>query len=650
MQRIILVVSGLLVWAGAGCIEDLNPSNEKREAALRKFGSAEELRRYLVDQAMARTNLWRGGWDGILFFQPRATMAETTGGAATDANMSAGGGSGGFSGTNLQEVGVDESDRVKSGDGHFYLLRSNRVRIVRALPADDLTEVASVPLPDTPDSLYLYGGKLIALSQSYGWYDEIAVFRGAADMAASAPSEGNANQTTVTIIDVANPADPKVEHTLKFDGLLASSRMIGSRLHLVMTTIPPLPSNPTRAALAARPLEEWLPDYKTISEDGSTGGGDVVDWSDFYYPVNPDGFSLTLVITLDVNDPAQPAASTAVVADAGTVYASPNALYVTDTSYDVNGSWREDTGVHKFDLTESGAAYVGSGLVPGHLLNQYSLGEHDGFLRMAVTVQDFGGFASETGQSTNAVYVLGEKADGSGLEVVGSLVGLAPGERIYAARFVGKRGFLVTFRQIDPLFTIDLDDPRNPKERGRLKVEGYSDYIHIMDDDHLLTIGKDAVVQGDTAWQQGVQLSIFDISDFDNPVRTHHELIGARGTESEANWNPKAFTYDPDKQVLAIPINLYVGPTQTPWDYGKYAFSGLYVYRATPTEGFTLLGRIDTGQGSPLYAWGPWYSQAYTRGIFAEESDVVYAVTDRVVVSAPLAMPSAPLDELEFTD
>jgi len=208
----------------------------------------------------------------------------------------------------------------------------------------------------------------------------------------------------------------------------------------------------------------------------------------------------------------------------------------------------------------------------------------------------------------------------------------------------------VTFRQIDPLFTIDLETPTNPKERGRLKVEGYSDYIHILDDEHLLTIGKDAAVQGGTAWQQGVQLSIFDISDFDNPVRTHHEPIGVRGTESEANWNAKAFTYYPEKKLLAIPINLYVGPTQAPWDYGKYAFSGLYVYRVTSDDGFDLLGRIDTSNGSPVYEWGPWYSQAYTRGIFAADSDVVYAVTDQVVVAAPLATPSETLDELDLTE
>jgi len=126
--------------------------------------------------------------------------------------------------------------------------------------------------------------------------------------------------------------------------------------------------------------------------------------------VNADGYGLTLIITLDVNDPSEPSESTAIVADAGTVYASMNALYVTDTSYDINGSWRENTGVHKFDLTGSGVEYAGSGLVPGHLLNQYSLGEYGGYLRMAVTVQDFDGQVAE---STNAVYVLGEKADAS---------------------------------------------------------------------------------------------------------------------------------------------------------------------------------------------------------------------------------------------
>jgi len=627
-------------------------SGQPREVGLRAFASAEQMQTYMAEQAIARLAAQGSGYTGFGAFSCAlpvpAALDLTMGTGAAPADVAAEGDAGGgdrFSTTNVQEAGVDEADVVKNDAGYLYLIKDQSVRIVRAVPAGDLQQVANIALSETPDSMYLYGERLVVLSSSGGWWrgweggiTPMVVQEGTWPDGAWA-----SEQVTVRIIDVADPAAPAELAKLEFEGRLASSRMIASKLHLVLVIVPILPASPTPEAIRSRTLEQWIPDYRITGPDAATREGDMMQWQDFYYPLSPDGYGITSVITVDVNDPTAGFTSVGISADAGTIYASREALYVTDPSY-AFGSWREETVVHKFDLTGDAAEYVGSGLVPGHLLNQYSLGESAGYLRLATTTESFA--FTETGDRTNGVYVLGEGATAGQLEIVGRVEGIAPGESIYSARFVGDRGFLVTFKKIDPLFTLDLSDPRNPRLVGTLKVPGCSDYIHLLDEDHLLTIGKDAQDVGDFAWYQGVQLSIFDVTDFANPVLLHKEIIGTRGTESEALWNPKAFNFFAPRNALAIPIDLYEGQTNGP-EYGVHTFTGLYVYRVTPADGFHLLGRISTRAVSPDAPYGSaWGWDAYTRGIFI--GDDVYAVTDQVVKSAPIETPSQVTDSLDL--
>ncbi len=206
---------------------------------------------------------------------------------------------------------------------------------------------------------------------------------------------------------------------------------------------------------------------------------------------------------------------------------------------------------------------------------------------------------------------------------MGKLENLAPGENIYSARFTGNKGFLVTFVKVDPLFTLDLSDPANPKLIGELKIPGYSDYIHPLGDNHLLTIGKDAILYESRAWYQGLQLSIFDVSGFKNPVLVHKEQIGVRGTESEALHNHKAFTYWEEKNLLAIPVRLYEHQNEqkTPQMFGTQTFSGLYIYKVHSDDGFTFMGRIASSETASQYSM---YS-SWTRGLFVNSR--IYAVT-----------------------
>ncbi|MBU0636042.1 beta-propeller domain-containing protein, partial [Candidatus Micrarchaeota archaeon] len=195
-------------------------------------------------------------------------------------------------------------------------------------------------------------------------------------------------------------------------------------------------------------------------------------------------------------------------------------------------------------------------------------------------------------------------------ERTGSLEDLAPGEQIYSARFMGKKGYLVTFKKIDPLFVIDLSDHSNPRVLGKLKIPGYSDYLHPFDETHIIGVGKHTIeaAEGDFAWYQGVKLAVFDVSDVENPKEMHQIIIGDRGTDSIALQDHKAFLFDREKELLILPITLAEIPEeikesdveQGNWpQYGEFTFQGAYVYNLSLANGFELKGRIthdETGE------------------------------------------------------
>jgi uncharacterized secreted protein with C-terminal beta-propeller domain len=202
------------------------------------------------------------------------------------------------------------------------------------------------------------------------------------------------------------------------------------------------------------------------------------------------------------------------------------------------------TQVHRFDLDGADVSYVASGSVPGHPLNQWALSEHDGDLRIATTEQDVTG----RGLSHSAVRVLRER-DGE-LREIGHVGDLGRGERIYAVRYVGDIGFVVTFRQVDPLYTIDLSDPTAPRVLGELKIPGYSAYLHPVGEELLLGIGQDADADGRTL---GAQASLFDVSDLTSPRRLDTLSLGA-GSMTPVEFDHRAFLYWPDEGVAVVPV------------------------------------------------------------------------------------------------
>lgn len=647
-----LISAALMIGlCGAVCGPPLTGTPKRRNvAALRGFGSAEELRKYLADQAAASLAAQRSStpyfW-GIIPLASPAMMASV----AEDANMGGmatgdGASSDPFSTTNIQEEGVDESDIIKNDGTYIYALTSAKIRILKAVPVGELGEVGSIEVPAGASAMYLRGKTLVVLGGVYGDYGNwsgvtTAPSIGAADIAYY--PYGGRSQATVSVYDVTNPANPAKLATTTFDGTLTDSRLIDNKLHLVLGTTPALPENPTPLSLASQPLETWLPDYQVVAGDGSVvSSGDVVGWESMFRPDDPDGYGIVTVATLDVDQPLNPPITTSITADAETIYASRDALYITDTAYSyTERASRIDTAVHKLAFAAGGTEYRASGVVPGRPLNQYSLGEFEGHLRIATNSSSFS-LIGETGG--NNVYVLGEGVGNGKLEVTGKVEGIAPGEQIYSARFVGKRGFLVTFKQIDPLFTLDLSDPANPVVVGELKVPGYSDHLQLLDENHLLSIGKDAQDMGSFAWFQGVQISLFDVTDFANPTLMDKEIIGGRGSNSEANSNPKAFNYFAAKNVLAFPMQVYTASGGGS-SYGQHEFDGLYVYRVTVANGFEYLGRIESSGGQTANGCLNAY-YGYTRGVFI--GDNVYSITERGVKTAALTDVNTLLSDLVF--
>ena len=312
----------------------------------------------------------------------------------------------------------------------------------------------------------------------------------------------------------------------------------------------------------------------------ATARGALVDCRSVRRPLRFSGLGLVSVVTVDLERGLDPIDTDAILSDGRTVYASPTSLYVATERWDArpDGSRplpETSTAIHRFDIASpTQTHYRGSGTVAGVLLNQWSLSERDGVLRVASTEQPlwWGGPRTE---SETAVTTLG--ARGGALVQLGRVGGLGKGERVYAVRFVGDIGYVVTFRQIDPLYTLDLSAPSRPVVRGELKIRGYSAYLHPVGDDLLLGIGQDATDEGQVL---GAQASLFDVSDLRRPRRLDAFSLGKAW--SEAEHDHRAFLWWPRTRLAAIPVGAA----------GEGAFSGLLGLRVGRT-GITETGRVS---------------------------------------------------------
>ena len=342
------------------------------------------------------------------------------------------------------------------------------------------------------------------------------------------------------------------------------------------------------------------------------------------------------------------------------VYVSGNYLYVATQNYRNvyydGGNGGATTSIRRFKLDGGAVVYDGKGEVNGSVLNQFSMDESGGYLRIATTSDIYDikrGYGTQ-----NNLYILD-----SGLNAAGKLEGLAPGEIIYSVRFIGARGYVVTFKTVDPLFVIDLADPTAPKVLGSLKIPGYSDYLHPYDENHIIGFGKDTVEYdygygNTTAYYQGMKIALFDVSDVKNPKELFKTEIGDRGTDSELLRNHRALLFSKERGLLAFPVTVMTVPKSQKTGnlrddtlaYGQFEFQGAYVYNLNLTDGFTLKGKIThiSDEEYKLYGSNFWGGEdnAIDRLLYIRES--LYALSRAYVTSSEIADPGAETGRLKL--
>jgi uncharacterized secreted protein with C-terminal beta-propeller domain len=505
-----------------------------------------------------------------------------------------------FSGTNLQEAGVDEPDLVKTDGRTIFSVTGGRLSAVdvrgpkpRALAGLDLDRLS-------PSGLLLVGDRLLVLGDGgSGFVGDIATTRVAAGAIAPAwkPS------TVLVQLDVSDPAHPRVVTRMRIDGRLVSARRTGDTVRVVLSSGPaylPLTqpageglgvarvaTRANRRLVTRSNASAWLPRL-TIRDVAAkrTTRRVAVGCRAVSRPTSFSGLGMIDVLTLDATDELALVDSDAIMTDADLVYASPTALYVATPRWAAPEAAtaasppRGSTLVHKLDISDPGrTVYRASGVVRGYLLNQFSLSEHEGVLRTASTeVPEWWSPPGAAAPSESFVTTLAESA--GRLAAVGQVGGIGKGERIFAVRFLGARGYVVTFRQTDPLYALDLSDPAHPRVRGELKIPGFSSYLHPIDDDTLIGVGQAADADGRT---QGTQVSLFDVSDLDAPRRIAQRTLDAAWSEAESDHH--AFLYWPATAALVLPAQTY-GPDGTNRFLGAV---GLTVARQT---GITPIARV----------------------------------------------------------
>jgi len=532
------------------------------------------------------------------------------------------------SSTNLQESNVDEADRLKTDGKYLYFSAVNDPSInilkVEKGAAPVVSKLNIKTIDNTPLSgIYLLSekSKIVALADDRqhnlsiwnNWFNT---------------SFWQARKTELFSVDISDPSAPAQTDKLTLDGQLISSRRIGTTLYLATRHTPDIdglhhyPTNEGEVTnneqlIAKSSLASFLPRY--AANDQSTSP--LFSANDcFVTDTNQTNQQLSVIslLAINLNNVNEKPTGECFVGDTETVYASSEAIYLATTQHSYSESdsgirydKQTSTDIHKFSIADITPSYIGSGTVAGHLgwqqdLKAFRMNEHEGVLRVVTYV----GEHADSNDSPARLYTLVENSTEQTLETLAQLPNEARpeplgkvGEQIYASRFIGDRGYLVTFNLTDPLYIIDLSDPSDPFIASALEVDGYSDYLHPVGENYLLGVGKSALANtaedgsigdGRGAWYQGVKLSLFDISDPSAPFEKQTINIGKRGTKTAASCTHHALTslLKGDTLQIALPVSLHETVNE---QYAEYVNEPWYTYQWTRNELQRL--NIDTVNG-----------------------------------------------------
>jgi hypothetical protein len=608
---------------------------------LTSFDACEDVLEHLKTEARDRVGpygLGVGG-DPRLYSMPGVAVSEDSAAAAgPQAADGAGGGAARqpHSTTNVQEAGVDEPDVAKT-DGRVLVTTAGGDLRILDVTGDTPREVGRLALAEpvapeaskpgqpepfvAPDqgyvdaSVFLAGDRAVVLVRQNAWI--------AYDMMTSTYPAGGAPPmtTTVLLVDLSDPAAPTVESKLVVDGNYVDARMVDDTVRLVVSSSPTLQFPMTeddwnrpedelternQAIVADSTIEDWLPSYTFTQGDDDPVTGQLLGCEQLSRPDEFAGFTTLGVLTFDPTEGLSADGTVGVLTDGDTVYASEDRLYVATTRWgdpfpvDPSPSALRrpapetttvTTGIHAFDITGNvPAKYLASGEVEGRIIGRYAMSEHEGVLRVATTLDDWSG---TTDTSESVLYTL-EEGDGE-LVPLGQVGGLGKGEQIYAVRYFGDTGYVVTFRQVDPLYVLDLSDPANPAVTGELKITGYSSYLHDGGDDRLIGVGQEATADGRSI---GAQISLFDVGDPSAPTKLDGHVVPDAWSQTE--WDPQAFLFWADTDQVVVPLETMTGPSALVVRLGADTVTeqGQITRTEAPRDGWTQLRRsIVVGDG-----------------------------------------------------
>ena len=512
-----------------------------------------------------------------------------------------------YSKTNIQVEGVDEADIVKTDGDYIYVISSQKVIIVKAYPAEEAAVLSRITVNGTLEQLFINGDRLVVFYESGG-------------------SEA---KTCINIYDISDRANPMLKNEIAVDGQYFSSRMIGDYVYVVI-----------RKTALLNEGEVSLP--KIYSNDGCR----VILATDIYYSnISDSGYIFTTIVTVNIfEDTQKPKDETILSGWTTCIYVSLENIYLAIGDYD-------KTVLHRIHMENGEISIVADGEVTGYVLDQFSMDEHEGYFRIATTSQmtSFPEESSPILHLQNNVYILNMD-----LNTVGKLESIAPGENTHSVRFMGDICYLVTFRKIDPLFVISLSDPYIPKILGELEITGYSDYLHLYDENHVIGVGKETIAaeEGDFSWYQGVKISLFDVTDMTNPEELAKYEIGDRGTDTPVLNDHKAFLFDREKNLLVLPVLVakvnegqYPNGVPPPYTYGEYVWQGAYIFTISLEleEKIMLRGTITHIENGNVHN----ASNYVTRALFI--GDVLYTISESKIKMNSL-LDLSEINELNLTE
>ncbi|MBI3840683.1 MAG: beta-propeller domain-containing protein [Thaumarchaeota archaeon] len=595
-------------------------SPEAVPQGLGTFQSYSQLQDYVAANAKSaqdysRRGTWFGGpvWGPAVLVNDNAMAGTAT--LAVSSTVS-------FTGTNVQVQGVDEPDKVKTDGTHLFISNGKTVTIMDAYPPSSAAKLSSISFQGSVIGIEVSQDRLLVINQHYSgyWY--------------------GTGEIELLLYNVTDLSSPRLIENMSVFGNYVAARLAQGYLYAVVQqpsykfdnngnsagVLPGIIENDTKATLPPNSVY-YTPNRVQIS----------------YY---------TMIVSMNMST-GKTATLSVLTGPSSTIYVSTSNIYVVYTNYqefyadNIPGDIYTGGAVSTSDVQNgqnstiirasysNGTVVVkAAGAVPGTVLNQFSLDEYGDYFRVATgRFADVGGFFTRS----NDLYVLSRN-----MTQVSALRNIAPGENIYAVRFVGAMGYVVTFQQIDPLFAISFKDVAHPVILSELKVSGYSDYLHPLPGGYLIGVGKDAVPAstGNFAWYLGVKLSLFRVFDNGTSTQVSKLLIGDRGTESPVLTDHLAFTFDSSRNITVMPIflakvsgNQSYGP-ESPPPYGDPVWQGVYVIKVTP-DGFTVLGRVSQYPPGQNYGDSPDSNLVVDRSVVI--GDYLYTVSQSEVMVSDIS-------------